>query len=611
MVILFITLVTLIVSLWPLWLWYFARRYAASLASGTPFVSEAEAAVSLVILGVAMLLAGLNAMPRQVRWWAVLGAMVSGYMGIRDQWTIWAANGFSLFANGMDSFLIFVCLLCFASPVLVILQDRGKLNFFGGKKSHFGSAQWMSILNAWKLYGKGALIFGEAYSPRRFPRLGGLMPLLRCPADKGHLLTVSGTRGGKTSSIAVPNCLSWDGPMVVHDPKGELAALCRKAQKSKDRPIIQLKPSENLDRDGINVLDWLNPDSPQVVEDVKAVAGAFNKGEEPRGQNAYFINQALNLIQCFILEVICSPDVPASMKTLSTVRSMISSEEIIDILRHIMDKGPAYAFGAPHQYASDLYTLARDSGKVWADVKSQASEMTAWLSIPTLAALVCEQENKTASIKEIVQGDADLFISVPVKTLSSTPQISRVIFSTLLTAYYEFNTNPLHRTLFLIDEMPRLGYMAELETARDVGAGYGIVLWVIVQDMGQLEKAYGEPGVRGWMESCYLKNFFGISELKTAEMLSNMLGKSTIRYTTRSGSTSGGIKAVLGGGNTDSQSDQYKERSLLDPAELMRLTSDENGVPDEQIVFIRNQYPIRCGMAKWYRRAEWEDLKSS
>ena len=80
--------------------------------------------------------------------------------------------------------------------------------------------------------------------------------------------------------------------------------------------------------------------------------------------------------------------------------------------------------------------------------------------------------------------------------------------------------------------MPRLKRMELLETARDAGRGYGVTLWAIIQDLGQLEKWYGKTGVRSWIENSQVRTFFGVNDVETAETISKMLGKETIETET-------------------------------------------------------------------------------
>ncbi len=50
--------------------------------------------------------------------------------------------------------------------------------------------------------------------------------------------------------------------------------------------------------------------------------------------------------------------------------------------------------------------------------------------------------------------------------------------------------------LFVLDEFPVLGYMKSIETAAGLMAGFGVKLWTIVQNVGQLNSIisiHGRP----------------------------------------------------------------------------------------------------------------------
>jgi type IV secretory pathway TraG/TraD family ATPase VirD4 len=67
-----------------------------------------------------------------------------------------------------------------------------------------------------------------------------------------------------------------------------------------------------------------------------------------------------------------------------------------------------------------------------------------------------------------------------------------------------------------------------LEEARDVGRGLGIKLWVIVQELGQLRKLYGQDGISAWLENTGIQHFFGIKGLETAKRLVDTLGETMV-----------------------------------------------------------------------------------
>ncbi|MBO0950592.1 type IV secretory system conjugative DNA transfer family protein [Fibrella sp. HMF5405] len=63
--------------------------------------------------------------------------------------------------------------------------------------------------------------------------------------DKGHKLTVAGTRGGKGTNLIIPNLLGLggcQGSWVVIDPKGENAAITVRYQRESGQNVVILNP---------------------------------------------------------------------------------------------------------------------------------------------------------------------------------------------------------------------------------------------------------------------------------------------------------------------------------------------------------------------------------
>lgn len=113
---------------------------------------------------------------------------------------------------------------------------------------------------------------------------------------------------------------------------------------------------------------------------------------------------------------------------------------------------------------------------------------THWLSYPNYAGLV---SGDSFSTDDLADGGTDIFIALDLKVLEAHPGLARVVIGSLLNAIYNRNGNVKGRTLFLLDEVARLGYLRILETARDAGRKYGIMLTMIFQSLGQMREAYG------------------------------------------------------------------------------------------------------------------------
>jgi type IV secretion system protein VirD4 len=77
--------------------------------------------------------------------------------------------------------------------------------------------------------------------------------------------------------------------------------------------------------------------------------------------------------------------------------------------------------------------------------------------------------------------------------------------------------------LFMLDELPRLRYMAPIDEALNIGRKYGLRLWMFAQSVGQLKTAY--ENADGMLGSCAVRVYMnpgGADGL--AERLSDELG---------------------------------------------------------------------------------------
>ena len=229
--------------------------------------------------------------------------------------------------------------------------------------------------------------------------------------------------------------------------------------------------------------------------------------------------------------------------------------------------------------------------ETFSGVYANAVKETHWLSYPNYAGLV---SGDSFSTDDHADGGTDIFIALDLKVLEAHPGLARVVIGSLLNAIYNRNGNVKDRTLFLLDEVARLGYLRILETARDAGRKYGITLAMIFQSLGQMREAYGgRDATSKWFESASWISFSAINDPDTADYISKRCGDTTVEVDQTNRSS--GIK-----GSSRSRSKQLSRRPLILPHEVLRMRSDE------QIVFTSGNPPLRCGRAIWFRREDMQ-----
>lgn len=130
-----------------------------------------------------------------------------------------------------------------------------------------------------------------------------------------------------------------------------------------------------------------------------------------------------------------------------------------------------------------------------------------------------------------------------------------------------------HRLLLMLDEFTSLGKLPIMEKALAYIAGYGGKVYLIVQDITQLNAVYGKENAL--MANCHVRIAYAPNTVETAEILSKMTGKTTVveEKVSLSGSRTGHLKNA-------SVNVTETARNLLTPDECMRLpglSKDEQG----------------------------------
>lgn len=176
-----------------------------------------------------------------------------------------------------------------------------------------------------------------------------------------------------------------------------------------------------------------------------------------------------------------------------------------------------------------------------------------------------------------------LYVILPVADPTWEPLIS-TFFNQLFQRLYDvadrnFNRLPVSVNL-LLDEFPNLGKIPGYEEILATCRSYGISCSTIVQSFGQLIDKYNKEKAEAILANCSLRYLLGVNDKLTAEYFSEIIGKTTIR--TESSSVS---KNKSGGSESNSQN--YTQRNLFTPDELMRM---DRGIA---ILLVTGMNPVR------------------
>ncbi len=475
----------------------------------------------------------------------------------------------------------------------------------GGRRAVHGEADWMKMQEAAKLFPEhGGIVIGERYRVDRdsvaaLPfraddkqswGAGGRSPLLCFDGSFGssHGIVFAGSGGFKTTSVTIPTALKWGGGLVVLDPSSEVAPMVSEHRRQAGRKVIVLDPTAS--GVGFNALDWIGRHGNTKEEDIVAVATWImtDNARTASARDDFFRASAMQLLTALIADVCLSGHIDEKDQTLRRVRANLSEPE--PQLRARLTK--IYEGSQSSFVKENVAVFVNMTPETFSGVYANAVKETHWLSYPNYARLVSGDSFAT---DDLASGETDIFIALDLKVLEAHPGLARVVIGSLLNAIYNRNGDVKDRTLFLLDEVARLGYLRILETARDAGRKYGITLTMIFQSLGQMREAYGgRDATSKWFESASWISFATINDPDTADYISKRCGDTTVEVDQTNRSS--GMK-----GSSRSRSKQLSRRPLVLPHEVLRMRGDE------QIVFTSGNAPLRCGRAVWFRR---EDMKA-
>ncbi|WP_347990340.1 type IV secretory system conjugative DNA transfer family protein [Methylomonas sp. AM2-LC] len=541
---------------------------------------------------------------------AIIGALVGAYFSdkgkrirkyiFRFLLALIAITAF-IFLEPVQAFIVF---LISAFTTAYYLRDK----IFGKSKKEqrptiYGSAEWADFEHLVKSgkFSDNGLFLGDFYGE-------GNHIEMKYSGDR-HLLTIAPTRSGKGVSAIIPNLLSYQGSMLVIDPKGENAKItaARRAEGLGQKVhIVDPWGITGKEISSFNPLDWLSPDDEDVSENAMILADSIVTQQEGNS-DPFWNEEAKALLMGIILHVALDDDEQAN-RTLARVRDIIVSSN--DEFKKTLEK----MFESKNSIVSS--TAARTASK---DVKLRASVLAAlqahthFLDSPKIRKNL---NNSSFNFGELKTSKMTIYLVLPSDRLETFGRWLRLLIQQAITINARnIESKPEKPIIFMLDEMPALGRLTMVEQAYGLMAGFGMQIWGIVQDLSQLERIYGK-GWETFIGNSGVLQYFGSRDQKSAEYFSKLCGVTTIEKVSFGSSIANGISKAFGtsssittnGGSTEGSSTTETESTTNTHSINTDLIQRHLAYPDElmvlhgsrQLVFIENLNPIDCRKISWY-----------
>jgi type IV secretion system protein VirD4 len=415
-----------------------------------------------------------------------------------------------------------------------------------------------------------------------------------------HVITISPTRSGKTTSVAIPVLLSYKQSMVVLDLKGELHKATSGWRAALGQDIRVWAPyDENGNTHRFNPMTTLAGMKPDKrigeIQTISAILYPDQPGGDP-----FWTSQsraAFTAFTSFLFErwdqkvaqhlataqdlpnINASPDYPSFERVLR-----FSSGESIDGTKALLDallKDATFAFMTP-QTRTVFGNLAGLAEQTFSSViASMQAPLQQFLS-PILAAATNASDIDVTTLRKSL---TTLYVIIPTNKLDESAKLLNIFFSTVIgnNLGKQLGEEPdiNYQMLMLMDEFTAMGRVDVWAKRISIAASYGVRDLCIVQSRAQLRAAYGDHDAENFITNHGAQIVFAPREQSDANQYSEMLGYKTVRKEQRNTSRGNGSRQV-------STSHTEERRALLLPQEIKELPGDE------ELIFYEGCKPIRA-----------------
>lgn len=399
----------------------------------------------------------------------------------------------------------------------------------------------------------------------------------------GHTMVIAPPGAGKGQGFVIPNCLFYQGSMVVIDPKGENAAITsrhRAEYLSQDVHVIDPFGLSERPSACFNPLDWLRTTEPKFFfEDCDLLARALVAAEA--AQYAHFHDEAVNLMRALILYLYAHEPNNLNLNRLydlafgpqgywfAVFELMKESEFDHDGVRRIIR--------STGNWYLDLDTKAQDAHH------STVKKNLQWLAGLSLPPVVKKSDFDLKSLKF---RPTTVYLCIPGESRELYKPYVRCLVTLALLGMYRTRGVGRLPVQFMCDEFySTIGSLPIVDNAAGDMRGYGARFAFVFQDLSQLQKLY--PDTWKMFESaCGAVVYMG-AENENAEHVSKRLGDE--EYEIQSGGS------FFTGSNIFSRKPQIGMRPLMPPQKVKEL-----GHQRKQVVFFQHLPPLVCDQVVAY-----------
>lgn len=440
----------------------------------------------------------------------------------------------------------------------------------------------------WAYDGGRRLVLGRNDSGELLALGGGF----RGRQNERHLITIAGSQSGKSSTSVIPNLRNYQGSMVVIDVKGELARETAELRE-KFGSVVVLDPFgvSGCKTSSLNPFDGIDPTETGLLARLDSIVEALIITDD---KDPHWSDTARDVMRFCVLLAFREAKLLGT-PTLTAIRSIIMKghegrslsgrSEATGLFQSLMDTEADWLRELSKEAAEELVLLANafaeTSEKELASILSTARRNISFLRGSDMAAAVAPSK---INLRDLKKKPMTVYVCIPPEKLSSHSRWLRLLLMMTVEAC-TYGDKPADDVVLVLDEFAALGHMATIEQASAQMAGYGLKMWIILQDITQLQDSYPKAW-QTFVQNAEIVQVFGIDTGASAEWIEKQLGYHTYTDYVANERT---LQAAASGATSHREE---KTRAPLLPAFLVgQKYARETG---RQLLIRKGGKPVEC-----------------
>ena len=435
----------------------------------------------------------------------------------------------------------------------------------------------------------------------------------------GHILLAAQTGSGKGVGNVLPTLWTWKSSTLINDIKGENWQYTAAYRKSIGHKVLKFEAT-NINSCHYNPMAEIRKGTVYEWQEARNIADIIISPDKQK--DPFFGPTGMNFLTGVILHVLYMVDKRCA--NLTDVYRFLSTPNLtVEEKLNKMISGEHNRGENENLFAEIYRETIRDKenkprprthptvSRIGADMLSRADKersgviSTAKTELEIFADPIISRnvENSDFHIKDLMNYEVpvDLYFVTPPKSIGITAVLMKLLINQIIFILTEemdikdtgINENYKHRLLLLIDEFPAIGKIDLLHKALAYVRGYGMKVFLITQDLKQLNEIYGENN--SILNNCRIQIYFTPSDDKTTRYIEEKLGKTSVK----------GAKNISWKGikwlSDWNVSQTYVGRSLMTFSEIQQLSDDNS------LIFITGRKPIKGTKIRWFREDKYQN----